>query len=1173
MSELVKNLIKRFEYNRKHKKNYLLMLLVMAVLIAGGVTWGLKLTGVSVTAEDTEVADALETYGLLQGASPEEGTQETESTEVSQEEVKQEQETSQIEDTQETTEVSTELTEDTKTEEDQPFELDTDAVDGITVTVSGDRSSLPYPADELEVRAEEVTDADVVSLCNQLMEENEVQADKQYLLSLSLYHGEEEVEPTGNVTVTFGGLDTENYEPSVYNIDTETEDAEDMDAEADEDGDVAVETETFASNYAVSLYSEDAKIGKAINGGIDTNTFSTDEDFYYLSGNVWTANSITITADTTIDLNGKGFYFTGTGNLFDVQGGTTLTIVDNGIDISINNEDDTNQTSVAQDGRVVFDSGTTTVKSLIYYVTDSKENGLTTTESRKKYTVTGAGFIVGENGGATSLVNVEENGTFCLKGGILTMKDNSASTNSRMVFNSGKMKMSGGYIVNGKAAVWGAGIYSNGIFEMSGGVITGNYGSNGGGVCINGDGEEKKQRFTMTGGYITGNGTKSESITVSKKYDRGLGGGIFIKEANAVISGGYITNNKENYACSENGSGCHGGGGIATFGGTLEIQGGKITANYSAEAGGGIYVGHYDYVYPDKTTENKDQKATFLMKGGIVAGNDTKKSEGGGIRISGGTTGTIDASEKIYITNNRTETTFDWGGGGIFVQSKGELTVKNSLISSNKADGYGGGVGACPTGKTLLADSEGAAIYENQAEGTKFSAGGQGKNGDELIAAVDQVFTKDKRYKDYFCVKDKSSSEYISLVTGKMLGGEAANWIGCCDGKPVEISKNGYAAAKYLFGLNSNPDGTAIDKAKAAAKVFITGNSSTVHGGGIMTNGDLILGTKKSSSAVPAIDISGTKAMHMENESKLLESGLGFTFKVVYNNTYKNEKQEVGTVTSNDKTGKFSIAIDKSVFKDQDTDSTEDKTYSREFWLEEVNDNKVNISYDQTKYKLVVTVQKSIFKIADIAFTSYQFSNIQIIKVDSQNTESELTSQTYKVHYQISSNRKNMYAWKSGTGGTEVLNNAWPGKEMQEDTLNAGWYTAEIPKSLSGTFNCIFSNNGADKTSDITGISYTNNEVWIINESTISYSAPDGWKEDTSSSNVEGRYTLTCDEDGNYSVELPNATFINIKKYEYELPATGGTGTIKFTIGGLLIAAGSLWYGYSMKRRRERRAG
>ena len=84
MSELVKNLIKRFEYNRKHKKNYLLVLLAMAVLLAGGVTWGLRLTGVSVTAEDTEVSDALETYGLLQGASAEEGTQETESTEVSQ---------------------------------------------------------------------------------------------------------------------------------------------------------------------------------------------------------------------------------------------------------------------------------------------------------------------------------------------------------------------------------------------------------------------------------------------------------------------------------------------------------------------------------------------------------------------------------------------------------------------------------------------------------------------------------------------------------------------------------------------------------------------------------------------------------------------------------------------------------------------------------------------------------------------------------------------------------------------------------------------------------------------------------------------------------------------------------------------------------------------------------
>lgn len=40
----------------------------------------------------------------------------------------------------------------------------------------------------------------------------------------------------------------------------------------------------------------------------------------------------------------------------------------------------------------------------------------------------------------------------------------------------------------------------------------------------------------------------------------------------------------------------------------------------------------------------------------------------------------------------------------------------------------------------------------------------------------------------------------------------------------------------------------------------------------------------------------------------------------------------------------------------------------------------------------------------------------------------------------------------------------------------------------------------------------------------------------------------------------------------YELPDTGGTGTTLFTIGGLLLIAGAVGYGYGLRRRRERRA-
>ena len=116
------------------------------------------------------------------------------------------------------------------------------------------------------------------------------------------------------------------------------------------------------------------------------------------------------------------------------------------------------------------------------------------------------------------------------------------------------------------------------------------------------------------------------------------------------------------------------------------------------------------------------------MSGGTIAGNCAELGEGGGLRIAGGTNGVIQATNKVYITNNITNSNNDWGGGGIFVQENGNLTIMDALITNNSAGGFGGGVGACPTGKTLIVNKDGAAIYGNAAKGKHMSGGGNGKN-------------------------------------------------------------------------------------------------------------------------------------------------------------------------------------------------------------------------------------------------------------------------------------------------------------------------------------------------------------------------------------------------------------------------------------------------------------
>ena len=174
-----------------------------------------------------------------------------------------------------------------------------------------------------------------------------------------------------------------------------------------------------------------------------------------------------------------------------------------------------------------------------------------------------------------------------------------------------------------------------------------------------------------------------------------------------------------------------------------------ITANYSHEAGGGVYAGFY--------SKNNGKNISFEMTGGTIAGNESDNAEGGGLRVAGGeggdnvgTTATINAGEsgKIYITNNKTMTGStpnrggDWGGGGVFIQKGGKLNIVKTLITQNDAGGWGGGIGACPTGETIVSHSNGAAIYNNTDHGydDHMSAGGNGKNEDSDSNYITSTF-------------------------------------------------------------------------------------------------------------------------------------------------------------------------------------------------------------------------------------------------------------------------------------------------------------------------------------------------------------------------------------------------------------------------------------------------
>ena len=978
-------------------------------------------------------------------------------------------------------------------EQAKTFTLTAQTGSGITVTVTGDSASLPFPASEITLTAADVAEEQGQAIREQLPAEEDTEPEQRFLLDITLRHGEEEIEPVGPVTVTFSGLDTEGLYPKVYHIDTEAKEVTDMEAIKDETGDITMSTDHF-STYGISLRAakdiDGSQLGSIANGG----------SFRLTSGADWN-EPITITKDTELDLNGFGVYYQGTGSFLVVSSDATLTIMDSKPPEEKPVTPGDGSDLYGNAASLTFADNGSQPSMLTYYVTESSPSDTGTSETLKKYKVSPKGFIVGTATG--TIVTVNSGGTFHLDGGLLTRKSNG---DGHIISNNGTLNLTGGYVAGGNSSGWGGGVYSNGTVSMTSGVIAANSGNSGGGMSLDGG------SFTMNGGIISGNKTHAY-IGEAGNTNYALGGGIFAKNATITINGGYITNNCENGACNQDSYGCHGGGGIATIGGNLTMAGGYVTGNRSTEAGGGMYVGHYNVA-----------GTAFTMTGGTVASNCATDSEGGGIRISGGTNGTIEASgDKVYITNNCTNSDFDWGGGGIFVQRNGHLVITSSLITNNSAGGFGGGVGACPTGKTLIVNEDGAAIYGNEASGEHMSGGGNGKDYDTELASKSDVF-KSSGYKDYFCVRDREGAgDYISLVTGLMAGGGAANWKGSCDEKPVTIGRTGYAAAKFLFGLTANPDSEAISSAQAAAHVLISGNSAYTHGGGIMTNGGLILGDPKGSvvTATPELDITGTKALVKDGVRQEGLAGFQFQFQLK-----GSTDTDVRTATADGATGEFT-------FQDIKFSQTGDYTYT----LSEIKGDRTDVTYDTKVHTIQVTIEEKTVTLLGVDFKSYYVSSVTVDDKEvggSSGSGSGTGPQTgpFRVRYQNTKgwNNVNVYVWDAAE---KKIVGDWPGKPMTQDTTNDTYYF-DLNVTETGNYKFIF-NDGTNQTYDKEFVHCAPGKEALFDAdgNVLSNTA-----NTTTGSTETGGVSRGANPDGSYSLVMEGDTFTNTMTTQLNLQIT-----------------------------------
>lgn len=770
-------------------------------------------------------------------------------------------------------------------------------------------------------------------------------------------------------------------------------DAQSADDSANGEGAIALAAEN-ESTYEISRGDElSAKLpDKKFRDGNGSATFKLVNDIEY-SGEIRLEQTDDNPINITLDLNGHKIKCLNTDKpLFDIANGATLTIKDSA---------QANETLI--EGQQLTDQGQYLnpdnygkkaelnyvdgiPSNLTYYVTKSTPSGTGTTETLVKHDVDIKGAIVACSGNANlRLINLYNNngkGSFNLVSGVITQKKGGRVSSLVYAENGSTVNMSGGYVCGASSS--GAGIMvsnekgSASTLNVTGGVIAGNSAPSGGGVYAKGS------TVTITNGVISGNSTLDSA---------GFGGGIMAEYGGSVtVSGGYITNNKYANFCDNDGYGDHGGAGLAARNGThVTISGGQITGNYSEEAGGGVYVTDVG-----RNEQSRTGMAWLKITGGIIASNVSYRSEGAGIRVGQMVDAMINGSSNdspVYITNNSCMSRFDWGGGGIFVQGNsdlgkektaGRLFIYNSYISANTAGGYGGGVAVCPTGKTLVTNTEGTAIFGNSSakdqqdaktdynseensgnEGTPhLSAGGyeglEHKKNQDADAYNAKEF-RENGHADFFLAAEDHKTP-IAAVIGKMLGGGDAKYKGSKElTQAITIPANGGVQVYKSIGLSSGvtaQDEAAINAQKVAT-TFITGNYSWDHGGGIMSNGDLYMGVPEDTYVYPSLKLKATKVLR--NSQTNVNEGLEenqFTFRVYRKDSTdplasatfnRNVCTEVGTA-KNDASGNITFDLGEQFA----TGGTGNEiTY---YLVEDAGDDP-DITCDSSVYEIVVRTQ------------------------------------------------------------------------------------------------------------------------------------------------------------------------------------------------------------------------
>ena len=456
---------------------------------------------------------------------------------------------------------------------------------------------------------------------------------------------------------------------------------------------------------------------------------------------------------------------------------------------------------------------------------------------------------------------------------------------------------------------------------------------------------EWKGNVVISGGNVTieGNGTidasgrKTSVILIDNNANVTLDG-------NVTITGGegtWVTNDemepRGNYRFRV-------GGGVYVYEGSFTLKDGTISGN-TAQRGGGIFVNNIIEKNADDTIKT-ETPSYFTMTGGIVEENKTVDGdagywyagEGGGIFVFG--RATISGG---VIRNNTCNSQTDLGGGGLYINNSGLATLINATITDNTAAGFGGGIAGCCHGEMSLVATDGVALYGNHANGTNHANanGEKTANVREIVdhwnASTAQGLSAENT-KDFYTAGS-------SIISNYMAGGGSANYKAKFGSETVYTVSDDEVITKENtnVGLVAHPSAESI--AKVPAGVLITGNSSTVHGGGIGCNGGLYFGSGRDTEVVInvfSMELDAAKSLKEGDTDLSLEKD-AYIFNLYSGSDCKN----VVATAKNDADGniKFSFNYFESISQYVKDDRVT-------FYLKEEPGNDPNIKYDDSVYQI-----------------------------------------------------------------------------------------------------------------------------------------------------------------------------------------------------------------------------